>query len=80
MTNVRDNEAWLRDLRAGGEPRNAALADLQALLQRALPQGLSGLLSPQNPAFEPFIEDTVQQTLLRAVNPEAPVVLQTGRQ
>jgi RNA polymerase sigma-70 factor, ECF subfamily len=68
MTNTRDNEAWLRDLRAGSEVRDAALADLRAVLLRVLPQGISRLLSPENPAFEALIEDTVQETLLRTVN------------
>jgi RNA polymerase sigma-70 factor (ECF subfamily) len=64
---MRDNDAWLRDLHSGGERRDAALADLHALLLRALPQGLSSLLSPRNPEFESFIEDTAQETLLRAL-------------
>jgi RNA polymerase sigma-70 factor (ECF subfamily) len=68
MTNTRDNDSWLRDLRAGGAQRDAALADLRALLLRALPQGVSRFLSPENPEFESFIEDTVQETLLRVLN------------
>jgi RNA polymerase sigma-70 factor (ECF subfamily) len=67
MTNSRDNDAWLNELRAGGSARDAALADLRAQLLRSLPQGISGLLSPQNPAFESLIEDTVQETLLRTL-------------
>lgn len=67
MTN-RDNDTWLRDLRAGGAQRDAALADLHALLLRALPQGLAQWLSPGNPEFESFVEDTIQETLLRALN------------
>jgi len=63
----RDNDTWLRDLRAGGAQRDAALADLHALLIRALPQGLSRLLSPENPAFESLIDDTAQETLLRVL-------------
>ena len=66
MTNIRDNETWLRDL--GGAQRDAALADLRALLLRALPQGLSTLLSPDNPAFDSLIEDTAQETLLRVLD------------
>lgn len=65
---MRDNDAWLRDLHAGGEQRDSALADLRALLLRALPQGLSRLLSPGNPEFEPFVEDTIQETLIRALS------------
>ncbi|MEW5941518.1 MAG: sigma-70 family RNA polymerase sigma factor [Chloroflexota bacterium] len=64
MANPRDNETWLRDLRAGEAQRDAALADLRALLIRALPQGISRLLSPENPEFEFLIEDTAQETLL----------------
>lgn len=68
MTSVRDNEAWLSALRAGGMQRDEALADLRALLVRALPQGLSTLLSPANPAFDSLIEDTVQDTLMRVLD------------
>ncbi|HEX6270585.1 MAG TPA: RNA polymerase sigma factor [Anaerolineales bacterium] len=64
---MRDNDTWLRDLHAGGAQREAALADLRALLLRALPQGVSRWLSPQNPEFESFIEDTAQETLLRTL-------------
>lgn len=64
---MRDNHAWLRDLHSGGERRDAALSDLRALLLRALPQGLSRLLSPGNPEFESFLEDTVQEALLRTL-------------
>lgn len=68
MTSTRDNNMWLRNLRAGGAERDAALVDLRALLLRALPNGIAGWLSPQNPEFEPFIEDTAQETLLRVLN------------
>ena len=67
MTSTRDNDMWLRDLRASGVQRDVALTDLRALLLRALPQGIAGWLSPENPEFEPFIEDTAQETLLRAL-------------
>lgn len=67
MRNSRDNDTWLKDLRAGGALRDAGLADLRTLLMRALPQGISRMLSPDNPAFESFIEDTVQETLLRTL-------------
>lgn len=68
MMPARDNAAWLRDLRAGGAIRDAALADLHALLMRALPQGLSAWLSPQNPKFEALVEDTAQEATLRVMN------------
>lgn len=67
MTNVRDNDTWLRDLRADSAQRDAALADLHALLIRGLPQGISSLLSPEHPSFESLIEDTAQETLLRVL-------------
>jgi RNA polymerase sigma-70 factor (ECF subfamily) len=65
---ARDNTAWLNDLRAGGPPRDAALMDLRAQLVRSLPQGLSQWLSPEHPEFESFVEDAVQETLLRVLN------------
>src|SRR5919109_4984823 len=68
MTNTRDNHAWLRDLRASGIQRDVALTDLRALLIRALPKGIAGWLSPEHPEFEPFIEDTAQETLLRVLD------------
>src|SRR5215216_5165284 len=68
MTYTRDNDSWLRNLRAGGVERDSALGDLRALLLRALPKGIAGWLSPENPEFEPFIEDTAQETLLRVLN------------
>jgi RNA polymerase sigma-70 factor, ECF subfamily len=68
MTSTRDNDMWLRDLRAGGVQRDVALTDLRALLIRALPQGIASWLSPEHPEFEPFIEDTAQETLLRVLD------------
>lgn len=68
MPNTRDNDTWLRDLRAGGAARDAALADLHVLLIRALPQGLSGSLSPQSAGFDALLEDTAQETLLRVLD------------
>ncbi|MGE5252268.1 MAG: RNA polymerase sigma factor [Bacteroidota bacterium] len=68
MPELRDNDTWLRDLRAGGAPREAALADLHTLLMRALPQGLSRSLPAQSPGFESLVEDTAQETLLRVLD------------
>lgn len=36
MTNIRDNDSWLRDLRAGSAERDAVLADLRAHLAKKL--------------------------------------------
>ena len=68
MTYPRDNDTWLNHLRGGDAQRDAALADLRALLVRALPKGIARWLSPDNPEFEPFIEGTAQETLLRVLN------------
>ena len=68
MKSTRDNDAWLRDLRAGGVQRDVALTDLRALLLRALPQGIARWLSPDNTEFESFIEDIAQETLLRVLD------------
>lgn len=67
MNRTRDNKAWLKDLRASGLQHDEALADLRDLLLRALPQGVTQWLSPRNPEFESFIEDTVQEALLRVL-------------
>ncbi len=64
----RDNEAWLSDLRAGGDMREAALADLHDLLVSTMPHGLSRWRSPGDPQFDALIEDVVQETLLRVLD------------
>jgi RNA polymerase sigma-70 factor (ECF subfamily) len=61
----RDNEAWVTDLRAGGESREAALGDLHDLLRSHLPYGLSRWLSPGDPQFDTLLEDVIQDTLMR---------------
>jgi RNA polymerase sigma-70 factor (ECF subfamily) len=68
LTDARDNQTWVRDLHAGGAQRDEALVDLRALLLRALPNGIARWLSPEHPEFEPFIEDTAQEALLRVLN------------
>lgn len=64
----RDNETWLSDLRAGGEVRDAALADLHEMLISAMPHSLSMWLSPGDPQFDALIEDVTQETLIRALD------------
>lgn len=68
MRDSRDNKAWLNDLGTAGEPRELALADLRAMLLRALPQGLARWLPPDHPEFESLLEDTAQQTLVRVLD------------
>jgi len=64
----RDNQAWLVDLSAGGEGREAALADLHQLLLSTMPYGLSRWLSPGDPQFDTLIEDAAQETLVRVID------------
>ena len=65
---TRTNEAWLSDLRAEGEIRNAALADLRSIIQKGLPYALSRWLSPSQPQFEALVEEVTQETLLRVLD------------
>ncbi|NWG35657.1 MAG: sigma-70 family RNA polymerase sigma factor [Chloroflexi bacterium] len=65
---TRTNEAWVSDLRAGGENRNAALADLRIVVQKGLPYALSRWLSPSEPQFEALVEEVTQETLLRVLD------------
>jgi len=65
---TRTNEAWLSDLRAEGEIRNAALADLRSIIQKGLPYALSRWLSPSQPQFEALVEEVAQETLLRVLD------------
>ncbi len=64
----RDNAAWRDDLRRPGPAREAALADLRALLMRGLPQGLAGWLSRDHPDFDSLLEDTIQEALMRVLD------------
>jgi RNA polymerase sigma-70 factor (ECF subfamily) len=65
---TRTNEAWLADLRADGERRNAALEDLRAVVQKGLPYALSRWLSPDQPQFTALVEEVTQETLLRVLD------------
>jgi len=65
---IRTNEAWLSELRAEGEKRNAALADLRSVIQKGLPYALSRWLSPAQPQFEALVEEVTQETLLRVLD------------
>ena len=55
MQKTRDNNAWIRDLNAEDEQREAALADLHVILLRILPAALSRWLPPTSSHFETFI-------------------------
>jgi RNA polymerase sigma-70 factor (ECF subfamily) len=65
---MRSNSNWLSDLRSAGEVRDAALADLRALILAALPRALSPWLSPADPRFDSLAEETAQETLLRVLS------------
>jgi RNA polymerase sigma-70 factor, ECF subfamily len=61
----RSNTEWLDDLRASGASQNGALEDLRAILVSGLPYALSKWLRPNDPKFDPLVEDVVQNSLLR---------------
>jgi len=65
---TRTNEAWLSDLRAEGEKRNAALEDLRSIIHKGLPYALSRWLSPSQPQFEALVDEVTQETLLRVLD------------
>jgi RNA polymerase sigma-70 factor (ECF subfamily) len=66
--NQRTNEQWLADLRAEGDLRDPALADLRDLILRGLPYALAGKLDPSSPEFEALAEEVAQETLLRVLD------------
>jgi RNA polymerase sigma-70 factor, ECF subfamily len=65
---LRDNQAWLNDLRAQTTIRDEALEDLRTVLGRVLPKTLSQWLTPDSGQFEAFLEDVIQETCLRVLN------------
>jgi len=65
---ARANAQWLADLRSSGPPREAALADLRAVILSGLPYGLARWLSPADPQFDALAEDVIQETLLRVLS------------
>ena len=64
----RENQAWLEDLRASGEQQERALSDLRDILLRILPNALARWLSPSSGHFDAFLEDVIQETLLRVLD------------
>jgi RNA polymerase sigma-70 factor (ECF subfamily) len=64
----RENQDWLTDLNSSGEPRESALADLHGILLRILPNALARYLDPTSSHFDAFMEDVVQETLLRVLD------------
>src|SRR5574341_1149824 len=68
MPIARDNETWLTDLHASGDQRDSALADLHAILVRVLPGALARWLSSDTGHFDAFLEDVIQETLMRVID------------
>lgn len=64
----RDNQTWLADLRSSDERRDSALDDLHATLLRVLPGALARWLSPNTGHFDAFLEDVIQETLMRVID------------
>ena len=64
----RTNEEWIADLKSEGDQKEAALADLRAVIATGLPYALSNYLSPDNPQFQSLAEEVTQDTLLRILD------------
>jgi RNA polymerase sigma-70 factor (ECF subfamily) len=60
----RANETWIEELRGAGPGRERALADLRANLLR----GLRVALASRSGADDAFLEDSVQEALLRVLD------------
>jgi RNA polymerase sigma-70 factor (ECF subfamily) len=60
----RANDLWIEELRRSGPGREPALADLRAGLLR----GLRGALAGRPGADDAFLEDSVQEALLRVLD------------
>jgi len=66
-TAARTNAEWLADLRSPGPAREAALADLRAILVSGLRLGLIGWVDTDGPEFRSLAEDFAQETLLKVL-------------
>ena len=64
----RSNEEWLAELKSDGPDKEAALADLRAVIHKGLPYALSNYLSPDNPQFKSLADEVTQDTLLRVLD------------
>lgn len=65
---ARTNDEWLADLNSDGPERESALADLRKTIQNGLPFALSNYLSPDNPQFQPLVDEVTQEALLRVLD------------
>ncbi|HSF82813.1 MAG TPA: sigma-70 family RNA polymerase sigma factor [Anaerolineales bacterium] len=64
----RTNELWLADLRAEGNQREVALADLRQVILNRLPYALNRWLPTSDPRFPALAEEVAQDTLLRVLD------------
>lgn len=64
----RDNQQWIEDLSSPGERRNQALRDLREILEGGLPYALSRWIGPKDSGYESFLQDVIQDTLMRTVD------------
>lgn len=68
MTEQRTNEQWLDDLNSSGPQRDAALADLRAILTTGLQRGLVGRVDTSAPEFQTLTDDFAQEALLKVLD------------
>ena len=64
---VRTNEDWLAALKAAGQTRETALADLRQLIVVGLGPAIGHRIAPDDPEFSALAEDVAQETLLKAL-------------
>ena len=64
MRAPRENDGWIRDLRAGGPVQAEALTDLRGLLLR----GLAKSFQARSALDQAFVEDVVQQALVHILD------------
>ena len=64
----RTNVEWISDLRASGEQRKSALADLRQIILGGLPYALNKWLASNDPRLQALVEDSTQETLLRVLD------------
>lgn len=64
----RTNDQWLNDLKAGGDLRESALADLRRVILTGMPYALIKWLPTSDPRFASLAEEVAQDTLLRVLD------------
>ena len=63
----RDNQRWINDLKSSGVDKDAALNDLHSIITRGLSHAMTRWLKPDNPLFQPLIEEAAQESLLKVL-------------